>query len=66
MEEALEFVPSLEGYVEESPIKSAKRNPLLGFAFNKTGHYLKPELDYKASLNIPGRMKYSGLYSNGR
>lgn len=64
MEEALELVPSLKNYVEESPIQSAKRNLLLGFAFDKRGHYLKAELDYKASLHVPGKMKYSGLYSN--
>ena len=40
MEEALELVPSLKNYVEESPLQSAKRNLLLGFAFDKKGHYL--------------------------
>ena len=65
MEEAVELVPFLKDYIEEAPIESSKRNLLLGFAFNKQGHYLKAELDYKASLNIPGQMKYSGLYSNG-
>ena len=61
---ALELAPSLKNYIEESPIQSAKRNLLLGFTFDKRGHYLKAELDYKASLYVPGKMKYSGLYSN--
>lgn len=64
MEAALELAPSLKSYIEESPISSTKRNLLLGFTFDKSGHYLKAELDYKASLYIPGKMKYSGLYSN--
>jgi len=34
----------------------------MGFTFDKKGSYLKVELDYKASLYIPGHMKYSGLY----
>ena len=34
MEEAIELVPSFKAFIEESPIKTAKRNLLLGFAFN--------------------------------
>ena len=64
MEEAVALVPSLREYIEESPIKSTKRNLLLGFAFDGKGYYLKAELDYKASLCIPKKMKDTGLYSN--
>lgn len=62
MEKAIALAPSLKKYIEESPIKSAKRNLLLGFTFSEKGHYLKFELDYKASVFIPKVMKYSGLY----
>lgn len=65
LEEGLELVPSFRDFAKESPIKSARRHLWLGFAFSKKGHYLKVELDYKASLNIPGKMKYSRLYSSG-
>jgi hypothetical protein len=64
VEEALELAPSLRDFIEQAPLKSAKRNLLLGFAFNKKGHFLKAELDYKASLQIPKGMKFTGLYSN--
>lgn len=64
MEEALAFVPSFKEYIENSPIQAAKRNLLLGFTFTQRGHYLKVELDYRASLCIPKKMKYTGLYSD--
>ncbi|MBN1449634.1 MAG: hypothetical protein JW963_01350 [Anaerolineales bacterium] len=62
MTKPVEFVPTLREFIEEAPLKTEKRNLLMGFTFDKKGMYLKVELDYKASLYIPGYMKYSGLY----
>lgn len=62
MEKPVEFVPALREFIEEAPVKAAKRNLLLGFTFNEKGHYIKVELDYRASLYIPKYTKYGGLY----
>jgi hypothetical protein len=62
------LAPSLKDYIETAPIKAVKRNLILGYTFHSAGSYLKVELDYKASLGIPGVMQHSGLYpgANGR
>lgn len=57
------MAPPLKDYIESAPLKAVKRNLLLGYTFHNAGSYLKVELDYKASLGIPGAMRYSGLYS---
>ncbi|MBN2004255.1 MAG: hypothetical protein JXA21_12950 [Anaerolineae bacterium] len=62
MEKPVELVPELREFIEEAPIKTAKRNLLMGFTFDKKGCYLKVELDYRSSLYIPKHMKYGGLY----
>jgi hypothetical protein len=64
MEEAVEIVPSFKEFIEKSPVKSAKRSLMLGFTFNKKGHYVKVEWDYKSSFQASKKMKYTGLYSN--
>ncbi len=64
MEKPVEFAPALREFIEEAPIKTAKRNLLMGFTFEKKGGYLKVELDYRSSLYIPKHMKYAGLYSS--
>ncbi|GEM_PF-1566929 len=61
---ALALAPSFKEYIEASPIQAAKRNLLLGFTFNQHGHYLKVELDYRASLCMPKKTKYTGMYSD--
>ena len=51
--EIYDIEPSARAFIE-SPVKSRKRTVFFGLAFNSKGYFVKPEIDYKGTANIPG------------